>query len=69
MALSPGGGGGGGFKARRKPLAPELAKVLLRHRRRSLYKGQTDFVFAGDSGRPRWKWYARGDSNTRPLAS
>jgi integrase len=37
------------------PLAPELAKVLLRHRGRSPYKGQTDFVFAGDSGRPRWR--------------
>jgi len=37
------------------PLDPNMAEVLLRHRERSPYKGPTDFVFAGESGRPRWR--------------
>jgi integrase len=36
------------------PLDPSLAEVLLRHKENSQYKSPTDFVFAGDSGRPRW---------------
>jgi integrase len=37
------------------PLDPNLAEVLLRHKETSNYKAPTDFVFAGDSGRPRWR--------------
>jgi integrase len=37
------------------PLDPSLAEVMLNHRQRSPYKGTTDFVFAGESGRPRWR--------------
>jgi len=37
------------------PLDPNLAEVLLRHKESSKYKAPTDFVFAGDSGRPRWR--------------
>ncbi len=37
------------------PLDSNLAEVLLRHREASAYKAPTDFVFAGDSGRPRWR--------------
>lgn len=37
------------------PLDPSLAEVLLTHKEASSYKGPTDFVFAGESGRPRWR--------------
>lgn len=37
------------------PLDPSLAEVLLNHRERSPYNGPTDFVFAGESGKPRWR--------------
>ena len=37
------------------PLDPSLAEVLLRHKENSKYKSPTDFVVAGDSGRPRWR--------------
>jgi integrase len=37
------------------PLDPSLAEVLLRHKEASKHKNPTDFVFAGDSGRPRWR--------------
>ena len=37
------------------PLDPSLAEVLLAHKEASSYKGPTDFVFAGKSGRPRWR--------------
>ncbi len=37
------------------PLDPNLAEVLLRHKETSSYKAPTDFVFAGNSGRPRWR--------------
>lgn len=36
------------------PLDPDLAETLLRHRARSVYVADTDFVFAGDAGNPRW---------------
>ena len=36
------------------PLDPELATVLLDHRRRVVYVADTDFLFAGDTGKPRW---------------
>jgi integrase len=37
------------------PLDPNLAEVLMRCREGSPHKAPTDFVFAGDSGRPRWR--------------
>ncbi|HTQ96426.1 MAG TPA: site-specific integrase [Candidatus Acidoferrum sp.] len=37
------------------PLDPSLAEVLLRHKENSKYKNSSDFVFAGDSGQPRWR--------------
>jgi integrase len=37
------------------PLDPSLAEVLLGHMERSSYKGPTDFIFAGEAGRPRWR--------------
>jgi len=36
------------------PLHPALAELLIAHRQRSTYLQPTDFVFAGDSGKPRW---------------
>ncbi len=36
------------------PLDGELAKMLLKHRANSAYKSDSDFVFAGESGRARW---------------
>jgi integrase len=36
------------------PLDPELATVLLDHRRRVTHVVDTDFLFAGDTGKPRW---------------
>lgn len=36
------------------PLDADLAGLLLKHRERSVYTQDTDFVFAGDSGRHRW---------------
>lgn len=37
------------------PLDPNLAEVLLRHKEQSPYNGPTDFVFAEESGGPRWR--------------
>jgi len=37
------------------PLARELADALLAHKVASAYTSDLDFVFAGDSGKPRWK--------------
>jgi integrase len=37
------------------PLDPELATELLKHRERSVYIQPSDYVFAGDSGKPRWQ--------------
>jgi len=36
------------------PLDPDLAVVLLKHKERATYKADSDYVFAGDSGKPRW---------------
>jgi len=36
------------------PLDPDLAEMLLAHRTRSHYSGDSDYVFAGDSGNARW---------------
>jgi integrase len=36
------------------PLDPALAEMLLAHQQRSVYLQPTDFVFAGDSGKPPW---------------
>ncbi len=49
------------------PLDPNLAEVLLRHKETSNYKAPTDFVFAGDSGRPRWRGILFAD-HIRPAA-
>jgi integrase len=37
------------------PLDPDLATALLDWRRKATYAGDLDFVFAGDTGRPRWQ--------------
>ncbi|MDE3181231.1 MAG: site-specific integrase [Acidobacteriota bacterium] len=37
------------------PLDPDLATALLDWRRKAPYTGETDFVFAGDAGKPRWQ--------------
>jgi len=36
------------------PLDPDLAEILLRFRGRAVYVAPSDFIFAGNSGRPRW---------------
>jgi integrase len=36
------------------PLDPNLAEALLEHKARATYKTDSDYVFAGDSGKPRW---------------
>jgi integrase len=36
------------------PLAPDLAVMLMNHKERSFYKADSDFVFAGATGKPRW---------------
>jgi integrase len=38
--------------ARTVPIPPELARILAEHRRRSMFVGPDDFVFATRSGRP-----------------
>jgi len=37
------------------PIDPELAEVLLLHRRQAVYVADADYVFAGNSGKPRWQ--------------
>ncbi len=37
------------------PLDADLAKEILAHRDRSVHTQPTDYVFAGDSGNPRWQ--------------
>ena len=37
------------------PLDPDLADALLTHKAKATYATDTDFVFAGETGRPRWK--------------
>jgi integrase len=37
------------------PLASELAQTLLAHRAQSSHQADSDFVFAGKTGNPRWK--------------
>lgn len=36
------------------PLDPTLADVLLEHQARTVYSSDSDYVFAGGSGKPRW---------------
>jgi hypothetical protein len=36
------------------PLDAALAEVLCSHRARAIYQADSDFLFAGDSGKPRW---------------
>jgi integrase len=53
------------------PVDPRLADAFTKHRRRSVYRGPSDFVFANRKGKPRWQesilqtadqacWGARG---------
>ena len=37
------------------PIDPELAEVLLLYRRQAVYVADTDYVFAGNNGKPRWQ--------------
>ncbi len=37
------------------PLDPDLAETLLQHKGQATYTADTDYVFAGDTGKPRWK--------------
>ena len=37
------------------PLDPDLAEVLLAHKAASIHVADSDFVFAAESGKPRWK--------------
>lgn len=37
------------------PLDPDLAEALLKHRAQAVYVSDFDYVFAGNSGKPRWK--------------
>jgi integrase len=37
------------------PLDPDLAEAFLRHRARVVYSGDSDYVFAGATGKPPWK--------------
>jgi len=43
------------YSRRPLPLDDHLAALLVQHRNRSFYKEASDWVFAGDSGRPRWQ--------------
>ena len=36
------------------PLDPDLAELLLAHKARSIYPGESDFVFARPDGKPPW---------------
>ena len=36
------------------PLDSDLAEALLKHKARATYKSDSDYVFASDSGKPRW---------------
>jgi len=49
------------------PLDPNLAEALLIHRAGSPYKASTDFVFAGESGRSRWRGILLAD-HIKPAA-
>ncbi|MGA2629223.1 MAG: tyrosine-type recombinase/integrase [Terriglobia bacterium] len=37
------------------PLDPELAEILLQHKERATFKADEDYVFAGSTGKWRWK--------------
>ena len=37
------------------PIDPDLAEALLLFRRQAVYVATTDYIFAGDSGKPRWQ--------------
>ncbi len=43
------------------PLDPDLAETLLQRKGRATYTADTDYVFAGDAGKPRWKDSILGD--------
>jgi integrase len=44
-------------EASRKPMPidPKIAETLLAFRRRAVYVGADDYIFAGDAGKPRWQ--------------
>jgi integrase len=37
------------------PIDPQVAEALLKFRRQAVYVGQDDYIFASDSGKPRWQ--------------
>jgi integrase len=37
------------------PLDPDLAETLLQHKGQATYTADTDYVLAGDTGKPRWE--------------
>jgi integrase len=49
------------------PLDPQLAEVLLKFRAQAVYIAATDFIFAGDSGKPRWQGIMMTD-HVKPAA-
>jgi len=50
------------------PLDPDLAEVLLQHKARATYIADSDYVFAGDSGKPRWAGILLSD-HIKPAAA
>jgi integrase len=50
------------------PIDPELAEALLLFRRQAVYVASTDYIFAGDSGKPRWQGVMLAD-HIKPAAA
>ena len=50
------------------PLDADLAEVLLQHKARATYKADSDYVFAGDSGKPQWAGILLSD-HIKPAAA
>ena len=57
-------------EASRKPMPidPQIAEALLTFRRQAIYIGPDDYIFAGDSGKPRWNGIMLTD-HIKPAAS
>jgi integrase len=49
------------------PLDPQLAEVLLKFRGQAVYIAPTDFIFAGNTGKPRWQGIMMTD-HVKPAA-
>jgi integrase len=49
------------------PLDPDLAEALLQHKARAAYKSDSDYVFAGRTGKPSWKDWILAD-RLKPVA-